>query len=68
MTSPEFLVDQVEAAELMGVSPSLLRDWRFKGAGPQYIRLGHRTVRYKRSDLERFIATRKVDPSKGRQR
>ena len=48
-----------EAAALLGVSAKMLERWRGTGAGPPYLRLGHRTVRYAVRDLEAFIASRR---------
>jgi predicted DNA-binding transcriptional regulator AlpA len=32
--------------------------WRGTGDGPRFVRLGHRTIRYRLADVEAFIATR----------
>lgn len=57
------LLDPHAAAAYLGVEINLLRDWRYAGKGPNYVRLGYRTLRYDRTDLERFVASRKVKPS-----
>ena len=49
-----------EAAEVLGVSGRYLEDLRYRGGGPQFIRLGRRCVRYRPRDLARFIAERTV--------
>ena len=53
------LVDQIEAAELLGVSPSTMNGWRNTGRGPAYVALSSRCVRYKISDLQRYVASKR---------
>lgn len=43
------------AAEYLGVSVRTLEDWRAKGSGPKYVRIGHR-IRYEVGELDAFIA------------
>lgn len=57
------LLDPLEAAEFLGVQKNLLRDWRAAGKGPNYVRFGHRTVRYDKTDLVSFVASRKIKPA-----
>lgn len=55
------LLDQKEAADFLGVTPSGLNKWRMRGAGPRYIKLspGPRgRVRYRESDLQAFVESR----------
>jgi predicted DNA-binding transcriptional regulator AlpA len=47
MTSEEF-------ARQARVASSTVERWRYEGHGPEPVRLGKRTVRYKRSDVDRF--------------
>jgi len=49
----EPLVNEYRAAELLGVSVSTLRNWRFAGVGPKYYKL-RRAVRYDPADLWAF--------------
>jgi len=49
----ERLINEYEAAELLAVSVSTLRNWRCMGAGPRYYKLG-RAVRYDPADLRAF--------------
>lgn len=44
----------VEAAELLGVTPSTLCYWRVQRRGPAFVKAGH-SVRYRSSDLVAFI-------------
>lgn len=48
--------DQREAARFLSMSVRTLEDWRYKGGGPAYYKLGRRLVRYRRADLEKFLA------------
>jgi predicted DNA-binding transcriptional regulator AlpA len=44
-----------EAAEFLGVRPATLVDWRLKGTGPMFRRLGRRAVAYAVEDLNAWI-------------
>jgi excisionase family DNA binding protein len=44
-----------EAASYLGVSPRTLEDWRFRGGGPVFRKIGRRIVRYQRADLDAFL-------------
>lgn len=53
------LLDQKQAAHLLGLSPRTMEAWRLTaGGGPHYIKVGGR-VRYRRSDLEAWLDTRR---------
>lgn len=56
-------VTEKEATELLGLKPQQLRQWRFKGIGPVFHRLGGR-VMYLPSELVAFRDARVVYPSK----
>lgn len=45
-----------EVSGMLGVAPSTLVTWRKRKQGPPYIRLGYRTVRYARVDVEAWLA------------
>lgn len=53
------LLDNESAAEFLGVSPTTLPRWRWAGTGPAYLKVG-RSIRYRRSDLEKWLAGRLV--------
>lgn len=53
------LLTSVQVAELCGVSVQSVRRWRFDGDLPYY-RLGYRTVRYRREDVDELLASRTV--------
>jgi len=59
-TLPSPLVDEKQAAEILGVTPGTLSVWRCTRRYPlPYVKCG-RAVRYRVEDLERFIAERTV--------
>ena len=49
------LCTRKEAAALLGLAPQTLAKWSMTGKNLPVIRLGNRTVRYSRTDLEAFI-------------
>ncbi len=53
-TSPPRLKKDTEAAEFLGLSPSTLRQYRIRGRGPAFIKLGSRVV-YRESDLLAYV-------------
>lgn len=52
---PGDLVDEHEAARLLGVNFNTLRNWRALKKGPRWRRVGQRAVRYHRADLAAFV-------------
>ena len=49
------------AAEFLGVQPATLKTWRWRGVGPQFIKLGNQPgsrVAYRRSDLIAWLDAR----------
>lgn len=61
--APDDLLTEAEAAAFLRVAVQTLRNWRWRGAGPMYRKIGQRLVRYVRGDLQAFI---EGDASKGR--
>jgi len=51
------LLTQADVAELLGVTERCIEGWRVRGGGPRYVRCG-RLARYRREDVERWIASR----------
>ena len=47
-----------EAAELIGIKPATLRQWRYLGRGPAYVKFGGDLGRcmYRRQDVDRWIS------------
>ncbi len=52
--SPPPLVDEIEAARILDLSPLTLRRWRWAGKGPRFVKIGA-AVRYDLADLTTFI-------------
>ena len=44
-----------QAADYLGISPRTLEDWRFRGGGPVFRKIGKRLVRYRVDDLDAFL-------------
>jgi predicted DNA-binding transcriptional regulator AlpA len=47
-------------AACLSVKPKTLERWRATGAGPRYVRISRKVVRYRRQDVDAFIAERIV--------
>ena len=45
--------------QYIGAAEETVRSWRRTGFGPPFIRLSPRAVRYKREDVEAWLATNK---------
>ena len=54
------LITEQEAAEFLGVQVKTLQEWRTKGRGPRFVRLGTRMVKYRRRELISFSDDRLV--------
>ena len=55
------LLDTAEASDFLKVSVRTLENWRARGIGPRYIRLGSsKGVRYRLCDLEVFANSKIV--------
>jgi hypothetical protein len=61
METQDRYVNDVEAAQILSVSPQTLRNWRFLGRGPAYSKRG-RMCRYKVADLLYFMDSGRIDP------
>ena len=58
------LLTPSEAAKYLKLSKYSLREWRRRRragdlVGPEYIRIGHKTIRYSIADLEKFAQSMK---------
>lgn len=60
------LLTQREAASVLCLSERTLERMRVSGLGPKHVRLGRRSVRYRQSDLEAYIAARVVSSTSER--
>lgn len=63
--SNDKLLNDREAAALLGVTPSTLNFWRVQRRGPAFVKLGH-AVRYRRSDLDTYITANRRETSDSR--
>ena len=54
------LLNQREAADFLGLSGRTLESRRARSIGPKFIALSRRAVRYRRPDLEAFVAAHSV--------
>ena len=52
--TPKTLINEIEAARILGLSPKTLRRWRWAGKEPQFLKIGG-AVRYDLAVLEAFI-------------
>ncbi|MGB5113513.1 MAG: helix-turn-helix domain-containing protein [Mycobacterium sp.] len=50
-----------EAAEVLTVPAATLAQWRYRGHGPRYSKIGA-VVRYSRRDLDSWLAAAAVEP------
>ncbi len=55
----EGLLTTRQAAEFLGLKPSCLENWRWKGYGPSYVQVTRRAIRYQREDLDAFVQERR---------
>jgi predicted DNA-binding transcriptional regulator AlpA len=52
------ILDSRQTGRYLGVTEDALRLWREKGGGPPFFKAGPRLIRYRRSDLDQWIAKR----------
>ena len=53
MTGP--YLSPTNAAEYLDIPLPTLTDWRQKGVGPAFLRVGRRLIRYSKVELDRFM-------------
>lgn len=58
--STEKLLTQEQVAVILNVSCRALQEWRMRNYGPQFLRLGYRTVRYRAEDVEQWRRKQKA--------
>jgi len=51
-------------ARLLDVNTQVLANWRHRRIGPPYVRLSHRNVVYRLSDVQDFMAARAVETAR----
>ena len=59
----ENLLNEKEAASYLGFSVKTLQDWRSEHRPPAYYKI-RKSVRYARKDLDAFLETHKVSPTR----
>lgn len=52
------LLSERDAANVLGLSPRTLQDYRLDGNGPPFVRVSPRTIRYSAADLSDWLAER----------
>lgn len=65
-TAQDRYLDDVEAAELLGLSRSYLRQIRLKGGGPRFCSFG-RAIRYPLSELHAWAASKSASSTSERE-
>jgi hypothetical protein len=62
MVDPDELLSDDESAAILNVKPKTMPQWRCRGFGPVFIKIG-RKVFYRRSALYAWIAAQERDPA-----
>lgn len=52
------LLSEQEAASFMGFTPRTLQAWRYRGGGPEFVRISSRAIRYRFEDLSKWLEER----------
>lgn len=61
----EKYLTEKQVSEMTGLALSTLRNWRVLGRGPVYVKPGGTCVRYRLSDVQAFMESRRVVPGGG---
>lgn len=56
VTEPDALLTPAEVAARLRVDILTLANWRARRQGPQFLKVGRRAVRYRRADVDAFLA------------
>lgn len=54
------LLTEPQLSDRTGIPQRTLRQWRYLGTGPAYVKLGGRHVRYTRAAVEQWLADNSV--------
>jgi hypothetical protein len=65
-TATDEIMSESEVATLIKVSPDKLKMDRHRGIGIPYLKLGVKSVRYRRSDVEQYLREQRVVPVRRR--
>ena len=49
------LLNEHDAARMLGFTIRALQNWRVRGGGPQFVKISKRSVRYRRRDLLTWV-------------
>ncbi len=60
---PEELIENNEAAKLIGVAPETLVQWRYQKRGPCFLKVGRLSESARRADLSAWLAAQRRDPA-----
>ena len=55
---PDTLFNEAQAAQYLNFSVRALQKWRGNGAGPRFIKISSRAIRYRRADLDAWTEKR----------
>jgi hypothetical protein len=55
-------MSEAQVAEVFGKPPRTLRQWRYLGIGPKYLKVGA-TVRYRARDVEAWLEAQEQEPA-----
>jgi Helix-turn-helix domain len=58
----ERLMSEAQVADVLGKPPRTLRQWRYLGIGPKYLKVGA-TVRYRVHDVEAWLRAQEQEPA-----
>jgi hypothetical protein len=62
-TNPSDLLTEQSAADHVNLAAGTLRQWRYLGQGPAYIKLNGGRIRYRRRDLDAWLDAQTVRPA-----
>ncbi|KFI65740.1 phage transcriptional regulator, AlpA [Bifidobacterium cuniculi] len=59
-SASERMLTAREVARMLHVSERTVSNWRYRGEGPDFVRISKTCVRYRLSDVRRWMAEREV--------
>ena len=57
-TATTELLTPAAAAARLGVSEKVMERWRGTGGGPLFVKMTHKTLRYRKKDLDAFVESK----------
>lgn len=61
MTEDPELLSDAQVAVLLRLSPRTLADWRQRGKGPPWMRIGGKTILYPTAELRVWLVAQKLE-------